>query len=451
MEHKKESIIHIGFDDTDSLNGGCTTYLALAIIKNISNRCKFLDYPRLIRNNPNIPWKTRGNGSIGITIETERENIEFIKQEILKQIEKHHQKDENTNPGIVLIEGDIPKKVQEFAIQALVKNISIKEAEKLAEKFCLFYHSIGNGRGLIGGLAAVGNQLEPKKEDFTFELIAYRTEEFIGTKRKISEKSVYKMDQLLAPNVFNNIDSETNKVLIYPAGKDPVLFGLRGETPSVVLEAFSLVETEEPIDGYCIFRTNQGTDQHFKFADSLAENYGVFKGKIEVIEKPITIHGGHVFFKGQICDSGKEVDVAAFEPSKSFKKIINQLLSEDILMAYGGVKFKKEFKKHSIHLEKCELIFLSQHYIEEAPFCPQCSKRMTSDGYQKGYKCKKCGYKDKAMIKTQKVIERNLEKKLIIPPEQAQRHLVKPFRRYDMQMKTGFEMIEEWWKEYSKV
>jgi len=451
LESESRTVIHIGFDDTDSLNGGCTTYLALAIISNISDYCNFLDYPRLIRNNPNIPWKTRGNGSIALTIDVLREDIEKIKEEVLKQIDKHHQEDENTNPGVVIIEGKIPERIEEFAIQALIKNISIDEAKKLAEEHCQFYHTKGNGRGLIGGLAALGNQLDPKKEDFTFEILAYRTEEFIGSKRKINEKSVYDMDKQLSPNVFNNIDSETNKILICPAGKDPVFFGIRGEKAIDVLSAFSLIKVDEPISSYCIFRTNQGTDQHFKYANSIADNYSVFNGVIEVIDYPFTIAGGHVFLKGQIQDSGKEIDIAAFEPSKKFKKTIKQLIPKDRVKAYGGIKYKEEFKKHSIHLEKCEIIFLSEKYLLEAPLCPECSKRMTSDGYQKGYKCKKCGYKDKSIIKTKRILDRNLEKKIIIPPEQAQRHLVKPFRRYSLQEKTAFTLINQWWKEYSKI
>jgi len=451
LEPDCKTVIHIGFDDTDSLKGGCTTYLALAIISQISEFCTFLDYPRLIRNNPNIPWKTRGNGSIAITVEVGCDNIDKIKETILSLIDKHHQKDKNTNPGFVLLEGEIPEIIKEFSIKALINNIIIEEAEKLAEETCLFFFKRGNGRGLIGGLAALGNQLNPKKEDFTFELLAYRTDAFIGTKRKINESSVYKMDKQLAPNVFNNIDSETNKILICPAGKDPVFFGIRGEKSSDVLEALSLIKVDEPISSYCIFRTNQGTDQHFKYANCTAEDYSVFKGEIEVTDKPITIVGGHVFLKGQIQNSKKEVDVAAFEPSKSFKNAIKQLLPEDRIIAYGGVKYKEEFKSFSIHLEKCEIIFLADHYKEEAPNCPECSKRMTSDGYLKGYKCRKCGFKDKNLGKTQIILERDIKKELIIPPEQAQRHLVKPFRRYPLQPKTSFKMIDEWWKKYPKV
>ncbi|MHA1407397.1 MAG: hypothetical protein ACTSSG_08465 [Candidatus Heimdallarchaeaceae archaeon] len=67
MNELEKRCLHIGFDDTDSLQGSCTTYLARKIIEQIKEKIEFLDFPRLIRNNPNIPWKTRGNGAIALT------------------------------------------------------------------------------------------------------------------------------------------------------------------------------------------------------------------------------------------------------------------------------------------------------------------------------------------------------------------------------------------------
>mgnify|MGYP006992680835 CR=1 FL=1 len=49
-------------DDTDSDDGMCTTYLTTLIIENLINEgIRLIDYPNLIRLNPNIPWRTRGN------------------------------------------------------------------------------------------------------------------------------------------------------------------------------------------------------------------------------------------------------------------------------------------------------------------------------------------------------------------------------------------------------
>ena len=59
-------MLHIGMDDTDSVEGGCTTWLATEVIKELSD-FDLIDCPRLVRLNPNVPWKTRGNGAVSFT------------------------------------------------------------------------------------------------------------------------------------------------------------------------------------------------------------------------------------------------------------------------------------------------------------------------------------------------------------------------------------------------
>ena len=75
-------VIHIGFDDTDSIAGRCTTNLAFKIVSKLKNETgiTFIDYPLLVRLNPNIPWKTRGNGAVCLRIKTNHSGqiIEFL-------------------------------------------------------------------------------------------------------------------------------------------------------------------------------------------------------------------------------------------------------------------------------------------------------------------------------------------------------------------------------------
>ncbi|MFW9852222.1 MAG: DUF1743 domain-containing protein [Candidatus Thorarchaeota archaeon] len=446
MQQKPSIVLHIGFDDTDSLEGSCTTYIATELINRLYERVEFLDYPRLIRNNPNIPWKTRGNGAIALTLSVEEIFIEEVISIAINTIEELHQNNPDTNPGIAILKGKIPKEIHDFAFRALTEVISISEAKKYAEKYCYKYHFIGNGRGIIGGLAAVGNVLNPENEDFTFEILTYRTANYIGKKRSLNDESVRRMDKQLSPLVFNNIDEDSRKVIINPAGLDPVLYGIRGENPIILLKAKELVEVNEPIDSYCIFRTNQGTDQHFKFSKPIIRNFSVFKGEVEVMKKPETLIGGHIIFKGLILENNQIIDVAAFEPSKKFRNVIRKLIPGDKIVAYGGIRYKSEFQNFTLQLEKCDIFFLSKQFKEESPFCPKCEKRMTSNGFEKGYKCKKCGYKDRALQKLKIPVQREITLGTFIPPEQAQRHLIKPFRRYNIQREKTLEIIENWWK-----
>ncbi|MHA1407398.1 MAG: TiaS agmantine-binding domain-containing protein [Candidatus Heimdallarchaeaceae archaeon] len=347
---------------------------------------------------------------------------------------------------MVFLQGNVPKFIEQFSIKVLTDIVSIQTTKKILEEHHINHYYIGNGRGLTGALAAVGNTLNPLFEDFTYELLSYRKKKNVGTKRQVDEDSVKKMDETLKPFVFNNIDEESNKSLISPAGKDPVLYGIRGESPTILLTAMKKVQVGEEIESYCIFRTNQGTDQHFKYANSNIKNYNVFKGRLSIISKSKTIIGGHVFLRGKVEGTSKEVDIAAFEPSKEFRKVIRSLQEGDQIFAYGGIRFRKESGSFAVQLEKCEIEVLAEKFKEEAPFCPICKKRMVSDGKDKGYKCRNCKYKDKTLRKTKIPIQRVIQKGVYIPPAQAQRHLVKPHRRYGLKRKEKIEFVENWWK-----
>ena len=56
--------MYIAVDDTDSIRGNCTTFLATEIIRELSSDFDLIGNPRLVRLNPAVPWKTRGNGSL---------------------------------------------------------------------------------------------------------------------------------------------------------------------------------------------------------------------------------------------------------------------------------------------------------------------------------------------------------------------------------------------------
>src|SRR5438552_10916308 len=61
-------VLWIGVDDTDSLTGMCTTFLAGELVRELTRAYDLIGYPRLVRLNPNIAWKTRGNGAACILV-----------------------------------------------------------------------------------------------------------------------------------------------------------------------------------------------------------------------------------------------------------------------------------------------------------------------------------------------------------------------------------------------
>ena len=57
----------IAADDTDSSTWMCTTFLATELVR-ATAEWDLIGLPRLVRLNPAVPWKTRGNGAICIRV-----------------------------------------------------------------------------------------------------------------------------------------------------------------------------------------------------------------------------------------------------------------------------------------------------------------------------------------------------------------------------------------------
>ena len=55
----------VAFDDTDSVESMCTTYLVTEVIDAMRDH-DMIGLPRLVRLNPAVPWKTRGNAALSM-------------------------------------------------------------------------------------------------------------------------------------------------------------------------------------------------------------------------------------------------------------------------------------------------------------------------------------------------------------------------------------------------
>jgi len=432
--------LHIGFDDTDSLRGGCTTYVAAVLVERLAKlNIKFQDYPALIRLNPNIPWKTRGNGAIALRVKTEVEHIDKVKFEVLRTVEELSQSDD-VDPAVVFLSGVVPEKVKLFSKMALYDFLSVDFALKTASKCGVEVFSSKSLKGVIGALAAIGEEL---RDDYTYELLTYRTINYRGTPRVVSAESVVLMDKITSPMTFNNLDYETGRILITPRGPDPVLYGIRGEEPTVLLKAMKIVEVHEPIERWVIFRTNQGTDAHLKWVEDPREvkPYRAVAFKAVVCGKPYVIPGGHVIFK--VAFKGEVFDCAAYEPTGGFREVVKKLIPGDVVEVYGGVRPLNDVL--TINLEKVRVVSLAREVKCLNPKCPRCNSTMKSMGRAKGFKCEKCGFKDSNAHKLEFEIPRSIKPGLYIPPPRAQRHLTKPSSRYGLEKKNArYELIEPW-------
>jgi len=435
--------LHIGFDDTDSPNGGCTTYIAALLVEKLTKmNIMFTDYPSLVRLNPNVPWKTRGNGALCLRIICPESKLETIKETVIDTVEKNSDLsyDGNTDPGIVFITEDVPKEVKEFAKKAEQTVLKIEDAINLAKKVNAEAIGFKKGRGIIGGLAAIGENLSG---DHTYEIIAYRVPENRDKPRRVDVPSVKTMDTN-SPLTFNNVDPKTGRVLITPRGPDPILCGVRGESPDSVRKAYEMITVEEPVERWMIFRTNQGTDAHLRKVSTVSEiqpyNPVVVEGTVAT--EPKVIQGGHVIFL--IKDKTGEVDCAAYEPTVTLNKMARKLVKGDKLKVYGGVHPSSEHRL-TINLEKVRVLKLASKVSFINPICPKCGKRLKSMGKNQGFRCNKCGFRSSELKKMHVKEDRGIEERRYITSPRSQRHLTKPHCRYGKE-KTSIqkEMIENW-------
>jgi tRNA(Ile2)-agmatinylcytidine synthase len=438
--------MHIGLDDTDSTKGGCTTYLTAILIEQLAKfNVKFVDYPGLIRLNPNVPWKTRGNGALCLRFTFPKELEDQIKETALELWEKHSATQEKgTDPGIVFYKTVvIPSELKAYAKKTETTIVTLKEATALIKKLGAEAAGFNSCRGIIGALAAIGETLEG---DYTYELIAYRIPENIGTQRKVDAASIFEMDKLTAPYTFNNVDTEKERVIITPRGPDPILFGIRGESTEIVKKAFSYVKPLEPVERWVVFRSNQGTDAHLKHSPKLCEiepcSSTIATGIVS--KNPRIVPLRHVIFS--IKDESAEIDCAAYEPTGDLRKIARELFVGDTIRVFGAAHKATSNKPLTVNLEKIEILNLVHMVNVKNPLCLDCGKRLKSMGKNQGFRCERCGGKYPKLKKVESSVLRAVKPGLYVTSTRSQRHLTKPLRRYGLEKRDVIRspMVGEW-------
>ena len=426
-------MLHIGIDDTDSIKGGCTTWLATEIIAELSE-FDLIGPPRLVRLNPNVPWKTRGNAAVALTfgkgvgsktlvgefgkekiyMYTTGRDMEYDKHAMLERISALVMNGSmpDSQPGIVISDVFLPEGLYWQGVTNIVTEEILSDAIEGA-----ISQGYRGSRGIYGAACSIawtGSSSKPNGISHTWELIGYREKEKWGSKRDISASSVHEIGHL--DGVFSCHDSD-GKVAMVPNSPCPVLWGFRGTEHKTLIDNFDNLGPEKPLR-WILYKTNQATDDHLRTMEitDISDGDSVWL-EVEVSSKPNVIKGGHRFFK--VSDSqGATVKCAAFEPSKTFRHAIDSLEVGDILIICGS------FKKDTINLEKIRLLELTKRFSKSAnPVC-DCGRRTHSSGKGMHYRCKVCGkkYDRPEMIE----IIPDLEIGWYEPPASARRHLTTP-------------------------
>ena len=427
----------LAFDDTDSPDGMCTTYLASLMIEELKDY-DLIGLPRLVRLDPNVPWKTRGNAAIclrlgegtgpsrlcgalpGRTVRYYESGRSVDGRQLLGEasrvLERVAQFDcDKTNPGIVVSDR---RPSQGLYWDAVREVVPIGRVERLLKECGAEWRKYKSGRGIIGAASAMAW----RPRDRTWEVIAYRHPKVFGKPRRVDPKSVISMAKATR-RTFNNYDYESGHIAIPPGSPCPILFGIRGDSSAELLRAKDMIEGESP-DRWLLFLTNQGTDDHI-VRRRICSLRPMDSAEIEakVVSPPVTIPGKHVILR---VSDGDEIDAAFYEPSRSFRQVARALLPGDEVTLYGSVREDRlTLNVEKIHVQKLVKDIRKTHN----PACERCGKSMGSMGSGQGYRCKRCGAKAPESAAVSRTFARPIRPGWFEPPVASRRHLHKPLRR----------------------
>jgi tRNA(Ile2)-agmatinylcytidine synthase len=416
----------VGVDSVDSLYGGCTTHFTVFLIKKLLLQgYELMDLPHLVRLNQFIPWKTRGNASVGFIVKTEKDDVsshDLVK--IVKiSLESYGGDVIGREPGIAVLEANEEKsswiqRLYLFYKKAVHDYVASTYFESnVASNEISFW----GGRGVLGAVAAIGYTLQTLPH--TFELIAYRKPENMGKERAIIDESIKNIETKSGGALFNNYNYNEEKAVAAPRGPDPVLLGLRGVDPYMMIELAKEIELGEEPDAWMIFATNQHLDEHFrllKVNELRTYTSGYIEGVVE--ENPRVYRKGHVAVK--LRDDTGAVAVYFFSPTKPMNKIAMNLRRGDYIGVLGGAKPSGEtlvFEAHKLWVYESPVDIQIIN-----PPCPVCGHRLKSDGIR-GMKCSSCGYSTPFKYKTVEMKNRRDYLKGIYTPLPGRiNHLVRP-------------------------
>jgi len=435
--------MYVAVDDTDSINGNCTTFLATEIILELCRDMDMIGHPRLVRLNPATPWKTRGNASLVMRFGRGRgkkvltgniagkdifcyedaaryeHNESEIISRIIPLIERYNEP--YSDPGLIVSR----KKPSQSMYWKGVRTILDKSmAEDEIERIGACKYEVRCGRGIIG--ATCGMAWRPR--DSTLEMLTYRPKERWGAERKFEPFSIRDMDSSFL-STFNSWEERTQKVTMVPSTPCPIMYGLRGNDRMELMKGMDIIKSE-PIERWMIFLTNQGTDDHIIFDPKKMvpdQSYYV-EGKVI---KSWHIPGGHVLT--DIDTKFGKMTVGAYEPSKEFRYLFDNLSEGDAI----GVMGELREEPRTLNAEKVHVIKTAEKFEKISnPICQKCGRTMESVGKGKGYRCRRC--RTSAELPRTVMAVRWVREGWYEPPAAARRHLSKPLKRMGLEQPVEF-------------
>ncbi len=386
----------IGLDDTDEREYGCTTHDFDSLIRELQMNGFVITDPKLVRLWPFAPTRTRGNAALSASIVTDdRDRLISTLEDWFKTRFDGLTIGEDTHsaqPVLLMTEVQLPESMYWDTVRSFVDLDS--RVEELSDYNHHIWSTPAGCGGLIGASAAIAWK---GLDDCTWECTAWRS---ISGPRNVPIDIVEKMS-IKFPSTFMNRDPNAGQSLIAPRTPCPVLYGIRGESRQVVLDAHLFMQDNgaELSSGHRAHRTNQATDDH------------LLSSKIGNVNRVTIMPGGHV-----------EIDVGikllSFSQGGELNRLAQSLEHGDKIEWWGLTNIDD-----TVHLERLRLIHGKRNRMR--PLC-ECGSRYKSQGRNQLLKCPNCS-REHEDTWTFNIIQ----SEWFEPPPNYRRHLSKPLSRID--------------------
>ncbi len=375
--------VTVAFDDIDNRVGGCTTHFTTLFLLESSRHIDYLlDYPLLVRLNPAIPWKTRGNAATAVRMRTSLspEEVLELASWMAEEYTSGRPRASGKRPGIVVIEGEpwSDPRLRGIYREALTGVVDPVRVSRLLGRIGALYRG---GRGIVGATAATA-ALAPG-DPYTFEVIGYRAPGSWSPGRR-APWSIYSTGSWPSCT-FNNVEWTSLEASAAPGGADPVLAGVRGFCP---------------FTGWCrssgavfctVFRSNQHTGPHHAPLTPRFTPYSVGYTIATITGDPVVLPKGHTVVEAVAL--GRRVDLVFFRETWPLSMVARMLREGDIVGVVAHVRPYRSRGRPVLAVELLDVLHLARGRGFANPRCPVCGSSMKSMGSRGGFKCARCGYR----------------------------------------------------------
>lgn len=423
-------LLHIGIDDVDSHFGGCTTHVMYGVLKALlrDGGARLADFPRLVRLNPYVPFKTRGNAALAVSLALDRNmDVGDVKERVVQMVADMSERRGKASPGIVFVEGEVPSELVGLYRKALAQLVPKSFAVRLIDRVAEWR----GGRGVIGAAAAIGALMD----SFTFELLVYRDP--TAERPRLDPAGLARAIAAVGPLVYAT--ATKRRLLAMPRGGDPVLLGIRGLSPPHIFAMMAVLHQHiaDHVVGWALYKTNQGTDAHWT-AGEVPERPLPYSPYIArgIIIGAKRLPGRHVML---VLDSG--IKAVVYRHLGRIKAVLERCNGCEAVLI-GGVKPHGE--DLFLYVEKALVVHDIAAVDMGPPRCEACGGPLTSMGRRGGHKCRRCGARYAAVARLARYRGTGVPWGLHVPREEEWRHLSAPPSVADLLGVASLYSVDDW-------